>query len=261
MTKASDNEAFASGVQDWLRAGGFYAGKVDGWAGSATRAAWDLATGAPPFDRSLRLPPDQYIPGPETKSLIVLHHTAGASAESTFRWWATTAERIGVAFIVRRDGAILEVMPPEAWAYHLGLRGTGGRVDRRSIGIEMACEGGLIRGPATRPGQRVGWYAFGVVAERTEYRGPVVPAPQGYRGYDAFAAYTPAQLASAIHLVDHLCNRFSIPRQTPADFVFDAALLDYVGVVGHHHLRADKSDLHPGFDWPALLQGANLEEM
>jgi hypothetical protein len=44
---------------------------------------------------------------------------------------------------VERDGTVFEVFDPRFWAFHLGLAGTGGRVDRRSIGIEIASEGWL----------------------------------------------------------------------------------------------------------------------
>ena len=41
------------------------------------------------------------------------------------------------------DGTVFEVFDPRFWAFHLELAGTGGRVDRRSIEIEIASEGWL----------------------------------------------------------------------------------------------------------------------
>lgn len=70
----------------------------------------------------LRLPVDQYFNETPKKDLIVLHHTVGGSAKSTFDYWRTDPEHIGTAYIVERDGTIYEVFSPECWAYHLGLK-------------------------------------------------------------------------------------------------------------------------------------------
>jgi N-acetyl-anhydromuramyl-L-alanine amidase AmpD len=98
---------------------------------------------------------------------------------------------------VERDGTIFEVFDPRFWAFHLGLAGTGGSAERRSIGIEMASEG------------------------RLEERGEEVGTPGRH-------------------------------------FDFDRALFGYRGVLGHHQVRADKTDLHPGFPWDRLVEGARL---
>ena len=46
--------------------------------------------------------------------------------------------RIATAYLVDTDGAIYEVFDPAFWAFHLGLQGTKGKHDKRSIGIEIA---------------------------------------------------------------------------------------------------------------------------
>jgi N-acetyl-anhydromuramyl-L-alanine amidase AmpD len=203
----------------------------------------------PPIDRTLRLPEGQFFQAAQPKDLIVLHHTVGASARSTFDHWSESAARIATAYLVERDGVIHEVFDPRFWAFHLGLAGTGGRVDRRSIGIELASEGPLEE----RDG---GFFAFG-----RPFQGTVFEHGSSWRDQGRFwAAYTQAQLESAIALVDHLCRVFGVPRRTPADpFAFDPALFDFRGVVAHHQLRLDKSDLHPGFPWDDLMERCRLE--
>lgn len=205
------------------------------------------------IDRTYRLPVDQYFPEPTLKSLIVLHHTVGGSWRSTFDWWRTTPERIGTAYLVERDGTIFEVFDPRSWAYHLGLRGAGSRVDRRAIGIEICSEGGLTpSGPDL--------HSFGAIAERTIFRGEVYDHGLPWRGFRHFAAYAPPAVESVVRLVDHLCSEHGVPRRTPADHLsFVAALYDFEGIVGHHHLRADKSDVHPGFPWASLVKRCGLE--
>lgn len=253
MSRNTDNFATVLELQGCLGI------KQDGWGADGTRRAMRrrLLSTPPsfpsilPIDRSLRLPLNQYLSDVSRKSLIVLHHTAGATAESTFNYWRSNGARIGTAYIVARDGRVYEVFPPEKWAYHLGIKKTRGRVDRRSIGIEIASEGGLTNGSAA--GKRRRLYSFDVVSDRTEFHGPVYEAGDLYRGYSWFASYTPEAIASVGRLVDDLCSRFDIPRRTPSDHLsYSRDLRDFEGVLGHNHLRRDKSDLHPGFNWKAL---------
>ena len=203
-------------------------------------------------NRSLRLSPNQYYQARHTKDLIVLHHTAGGSVGSTFSWWQRTPQHIATAFIVERDGMIYEVFDPREWAYHLGLKGTRGAVDRRSIGIEIASEGGLKEAE----GQL---YKFDRISNGTRFTGEAYDHGRAWRGYRHFAAYTPEQISSVVVLTNHLLEQFDIARQTPKNHLdFDQNLLGFRGVVGHHHLRVDKSDLHPGFDWQTLVRECSL---
>ena len=204
------------------------------------------------IDRSLRLDPSEYYRARHRKDLIVLHHTAGGSARSTVNWWNQSPRRIATAYVIERDGVIHEVFDPEYWAYHLGLSGTRGSVDRRSIGIEIACEGGL---------QGVGdfYYSFDRIIPTTQFTGPRYTHPERWRGYRDYAAYTPEQTASAVALTGHLLERFDIPRRTPQNHLAHSnGHRTYRGVVGHHHLRHDKSDLHPGFAWDDLIRTCGL---
>src|SRR5437868_10376792 len=59
----------------------------------------------------LRLPATEFFNAAQTKDLIVLHHTVGGSAKSTFDYWRTDPQHIGTAYIVERDGTIFEVFP------------------------------------------------------------------------------------------------------------------------------------------------------
>lgn len=213
---------------------------------------------APSINRSLRLPSDQFVPSTERKDLAVLHHTAGGSARSTFEWWRSNSERIGTAFVVERDGAVFEVFPPESWAYHLGVKGRDGSpaIDRRSVGIEIASEGGLVRDPA-RSGVHL--HAFGVIAPRTEYQGEVYDHGTEWRGFRWFAAYSPAAVDAAALLVRHLVERFGIESKTPSDHLsYREELRRFRGVLGHHHVRPEKSDLHPGFPWSRFVEAAGI---
>jgi N-acetyl-anhydromuramyl-L-alanine amidase AmpD len=229
----------------------------DGIVGPATRSAMtqlapaidDAPAGAgPKVDRSVRLSARNYISDVYPKDLIVLHHTVGGTARSSIAWWESQSSRIATAYVIERDGTIHEVFDPRYWAYHLGVQGVGAALDRRSIGIELACEG-----PVTKSG--AGYSAFG-----REFKGKVFDNSSGWRGQSRYwAAYPDAQVASACELVSHLCAVFGIPRQSPSNHIdFNASLYSFKGVIGHHHVRADKSDPHPGFPWDKLKDGAGI---
>ncbi|MGD9900390.1 MAG: N-acetylmuramoyl-L-alanine amidase [Calditrichaceae bacterium] len=208
----------------------------------------------PEFNTNLRLSRDQYFLDAGYKNLIVLHHTAGGSAVSTFYWWQNyDPRRVATAYIVERDGTIYEIFNPAYWAFHLGLAGSGGIHDRRSIGIELASEGGLIA-----RGSR--FYAFDRVSPATEFTGDVFDYGKKWRNsYRFFAAYTEAQLIATTELVNYLCANYQVPRRTPVAHIdYIPGAREYRGIIGHHHVRADKTDLHPGFDWNILIQKCDL---
>lgn len=211
----------------------------------------------PDVDRSLRLKPDQYKPDVEEKSLIVLHHTVGGSAESTFKWWVDDPEPVGTAYIVARDGKVFEVFPPRQWAWHLGIKSP--RTEQRSIGIELASEGALTtQGDA---GSEV-LYAFDGrrrlgLATTLLAEGRVVRLEWPWRGYQWFDAYEEKQVTSTIKLVAYLCEMYGIQRWLPPreDLTLPADRRKWIGwngVLHHAMLRRSKTDLHPGFPWERL---------
>ncbi len=204
------------------------------------------------INRKTRLENKDYVLSETSKDLIVLHHTVGASALSTINYWKTDPNRIATAYVVERNGEIYEVFDPKYWAFHLGLKGTGGEVDKRSIGIEIASEGGLI--------QRAGkLYCFDVVSDRTLFTQEFYDHGTPWRGYRFFDAYSADQISSIVELINLLCEQFKIPRTTPANH-FDAndTFRQFAGILGHHHLRPDKSDIHPGFPWQRVIEGCGL---
>lgn len=202
---------------------------------------------------SLTLPVAQYYPTPVKKDLIVLHHTVGGSAKSTFDYWNANPEHIGTAFIVERDGTIFQCFPEDVWAFHLGLKHTHD-VDKRSIGIELASEGLLQKNGDSL-------YCFGRISERTKYVGKVYDHGAEWRaGARYFAAYTPEQIESTVQLVDELMTRHNIPRCVPMNAcAFDERYKQFKGVIGHAHVRPDKTDVHPGFAWHELVERCKLQ--
>jgi len=198
----------------------------------------------PAIDRSLRLPPDQFLPPSGPKTGIAIHHTVGGTVGSTFDWWLRDNRQVGTAYIIERDGRIHEVFPPEAWAWQFGLKWSAGRkiaFEQRFIGIELASEGGLLE-------QDGRLYCFDRVSPRCEKdRAGALDFGRPYRGYRYFDRYEPAQIDSLVQLMDDLLVRFAIPRRRPdrpLDF-HGEALERFAGVIGHAMVREDKSDPAP----------------
>lgn len=200
---------------------------------------------------------DCYHAKAHKKDLIVLHHTVGGSARSTVEYWLQKKNRVATAFLVERDGSVLEAFPASAWAYHVGVPGQP-EFEPRSIGIEIANEGPLAESNGK-------FYCFNRISAATEYRGEVIDCGKyfedAWRGFRYFAAYTPQAMQATADLVARLIEEHDVPRLSPADHFCSEPyhFRDFKGVLSHSHLRADKSDVHPGFDWTLLQERCQLD--
>ena len=98
---------------------------------------------------------NQYHDETQPKRIVVLHHNAGGSAESSINWWQQTTERVGTAVVIDRDGTIYEAFPEDKWAAALGIKSTvfnkfginniNQRLDQISVQIELANWDGLTK--------------------------------------------------------------------------------------------------------------------
>lgn len=212
------------------------------------------------IDRTtLVLPAKERMPEVTHKDLIVLHFTAGRTAESAFNTWRRDPARVATAYIVDVDGTIFEVFSPAFWAAHLGLKGTHAH-DRRSIGIEIANVGPLQR--STEDPSTLNWWPpksngapeFTTPFCRLDEASRYVAVP--YRGKTHFASFPDAQVDAVGALVRTLCDQFSIARTLPGSsrrFEFDpTAFATFRGVCTHANFRRDKWDIGPGFPWDRL---------
>lgn len=201
-------------------------------------------TRPPIVDRFLKR--GQYVAQEVDKTQIVLHHTVGGTAQSTLDWWNSNSSRTATAFIIDRDGTIIRAFPETMWAYHI-FRSPDAKelaTEKASIGIELASEGGLTMRGGTL-------YAYD---GRARHKGEHYDHGTVWRGFRYFDAYETAQLASLYRLVDWLCAEYSIRRAVPAnETTYSRSLFTFAGIIGHHHVRADKSDVHPGFPWHELM--------
>jgi len=210
----------------------------------------------PTIDRiRYRLSDGQYLKTVKPKELIALHHTAGGSARSTFKWWEEgDPRRIGTAYLIDRDGTIYEIFDPKFWAWHLGVKDD--QIEKRSIGIEI-CSWGVL---TEKDGHLYTWSDVNLGNVTTMIQaGTAVQFATPWRGAVYYEAYTQDQIDAVCSLVPWLCERFAIPRKLPPKeaLIGEANLpkwLAYSGVLHHAMLRSDKSDVTPNFPWSQLRE-------
>lgn len=186
------------------------------------------------------------------KKNIVLHHTVSTTAESPYNWWNMTPERVATAFIIDRDGTILNPMPSWAWAYHLGLNTwRNGELNRRSIGIEIVNEGRLTKeDDVFRWGDdpRIkfkGW--------TYKHRGSLDVMRQMYRGYEYWPVYDDRQYLALNELLTWLLKKYNLPKTIYKGIDFNPGVVDSYTVYSHCNVRSDKTDVSPAFDFNRII--------
>jgi N-acetyl-anhydromuramyl-L-alanine amidase AmpD len=226
------------------------------WSGST-----DMASAQPIADelmpmkglevsRMLRLLPGQYIATETDKSLIVLHFTAGSTAQGALASWANDRRMVATAYIVDLDGSVYEVFNPKYWAYALGIKGPGGpTIERRAIQIEM-----VGWGPLTLDGDGNNLKAWtGKVVCSLEDKSKYVKLNNVWRTKQYFSAFRSEQVEATALLVKNLCEKFNIPPNIPPNDKLNVCdvrwLSSWHGIAGHDNARSDKWDPSPAFPW------------
>ncbi len=78
---------------------------------------------------------------------LVMHYTAGRSAESSVSWLANSASKASAHIVIGRDGSVVQLVPFDTIAWHAGPSSWNGLkgLNKYSIGIELDNAGKLIR--------------------------------------------------------------------------------------------------------------------
>ena len=200
----------------------------------------------------------QYITEPTEKKSIFLHHTCGLNAEGAWRWWNSTPDRVGTAYIIGRDGTVVECFDPSNWAFHLGIKGDHFQ-DKCSVGIELVSAGGLYL--------MDGEYRFYPLwPNKTRFtvipKEDVVSIPAGWRGYKFFHKYTDAQILATEELINMLAEKFpTIPLgKTGTKFYeYNEKVVGnrLGGIWAHSSVREDKSDIYPDVNLLKMVSRLN----
>lgn len=191
------------------------------------------------------MPDNQYIKQVTPKSQIFIHFTAGGpSAKNTISYWEGDETRVATAFVVDgNSGIAYEAYNPDYWGFHLGVKGTNGKLDKASVGIEICAYGPLIK----RGEDFFAWpnnYTTKVSSEN------VYTLDTPFKGYTYYYKYTDKQLCNLEHLLLFLVKKYNIKVQEN----FDISWLDYnqelinkclPGIWTHTNVRKDKFDTYP----------------
>lgn len=185
---------------------------------------------------------------------IILHHTAGGSAYSAWRWWNQTPEKVGTPYIIDRDGKVIETFDPEAWAWDLGLKsGDINSWEKQFVGIELVSWGQLTE----KNGIFYNYLNKPVPKEE------VCTLAKPYRNFKYFHKYSEAQLESLKELIMDLIKRFpAIPIQKGITnmFTYSPELVkkSQPGIYSHTTLRSDKVDVFPQPELISLLKSLSI---
>ena len=236
---------------------------VDGVAGSRTFSALKAAQkrtakeekssdkygknyGDLDVDVDHHMAPEQFIKQVFSKNKIFIHYTvSGPDAKSVIRYWDGNSPRIATAFVVsgrgNEDGKIYEAFDPDYWSYHLGVKGTKGKIDKHSVGIELCAWGRLDK----KNDKYYNTYGSEVsVDEVCELEGD-------WRGNKYYHAYSDKQMESLENLLKWIIKTYKIPVQ---NIEFDGSWMEYnsdvvksktPGVWTHTNVRKDKQDSYP----------------
>lgn len=130
---------------------------------------------------------------------IVMHYTAGASAESSCRWLMDDRAKASAHFVVARDGRVWQLVSCQEVAWHAGRSSYDGLdgMNQFSVGIELANYGKLIRAADGRF-----WTTWGTLVPEWE----VFSAHGGVA--NRWHRYTEDQLTAAHQLIGCLVRRY-----------------------------------------------------
>jgi N-acetylmuramoyl-L-alanine amidase len=148
--------------------------------------------------------PSPNVGGPLQPEYLVIHYTAGRSAEESIGWLCDSRSRASAHVVIGRDGAVTQLVPFDQIAWHAGRSAWEGRtgLNRFSLGIELDNAGRLTR----RKGAWHHWtgsprYDDAEVLEATHRH---ESAPCGWH------AFPPAQLDAALEVAAALVERYGL---------------------------------------------------
>lgn len=146
--------------------------------------------------------------GPLAPRYLVLHYTAGRSAETTADWLANPAAKASAHVVIGKDGSLVQLVPFNVVAWHAGKSAwTDGGVrlvglNQHAIGIEMDNPGRLVR-----QGSRWRSLGLGTVYDDAD----VIEAQHKHEARPAgWHVFPPAQIDAAFDLAQLLVRTYGL---------------------------------------------------
>jgi len=210
---------------------------------------------------------------PTQKKWIFLHHTAGW--QNPYRvidaWNENSEKNIATEFVIGGqsihndnsdyDGKILQAIPNNGWAWHLGIGNQP--LHRESIGIELCSFGALNKGYFEKTENDQPKYVhksknsfFTYVGQEVDPK-QVIELDNEFRGYNYFHKYSTEQLKSLNKLLLKLANEHNIDVREGLpnlirkegvkafDMIRTKMCVDTPGVWSHANVNKWKLDVAP----------------
>jgi N-acetylmuramoyl-L-alanine amidase len=143
------------------------------------------------------------VGGSVQHKFLVMHYTAGASAQESVEWMASPKAKASAHVVIGRDGSVTQMVPFDRVAWHAGISSWEGfeGINQYSLGIEMDNAGQL-----TRVGDR--WRAwFGADYDNSQ----VIEAVHKFQSKPSgWEIYTPQQIDSALQVAGLLIGTYGL---------------------------------------------------
>jgi N-acetyl-anhydromuramyl-L-alanine amidase AmpD len=190
---------------------------------------------------------NQYIKQVHKKDKIFIHYTvSGSNPKSVIRYWDGNETRVATAFVMGgrgdEDGKVYEAHNPDYWSFHLGVKGSKGKLDRSSIGIEICAWGRL-----NKKGDKF-FNVYGGEVSADE----VYTLEDKWRGDLYYHKYSDKQIEALEKLLLWIIKEYDIPVQDidfeSTDWLqYDASIVknNTPGIWSHTSVRKDKQDTYP----------------
>jgi len=236
---------------------------------------WEMINN-PNEEESLYTP--YYLPNhafhnqPTQKKSIFLHHTEGwQNPYCVIDRWGERPHKVATEFIIGgqsihndnsiHDGKILQAIPNNCWAWHLGIGNQP--LHRESIGIELCSFGKITKGyfekdqnGIPKPIARGKNSYFTYVGQEVDPE-QVIELDAPFRGYNYFHEYSFDQLKLLKKLLLHLAEKHNIDIREGLpnlirkegvkafDLIGTKICIDSPGVWSHGNVNSGKFDVSP----------------
>jgi N-acetyl-anhydromuramyl-L-alanine amidase AmpD len=229
------------------------------------------------------LPKNAFFQNSTEKTHIFLHHTKGW--ENPYRvidsWGRNAHHKVATEYVIggqsihndntEHDGKILQAIPNNGWAWHLGIGNQ--RMHRESIGIELCNFGYLTKGYFEK---RVNGKLQSIERKKDSYytyvgqevhRDQIITLEQPFRGYNHCHKYSSKQIKVLKQLLEFLGNQHDIDiRKGLPDLIkkqgskaFDkldvSMCRDNPGIWSHTNVVGYKTDVIPQVELVEMLMG------
>ena len=209
-----------------------------------------------------------FYDGPTPKKQIYIHHTAGAtkSPSRTIAGWSTRTDHVATHYITNNLGDKEQLFADEAWANHLGIKGSVFRkaglkyqnLNKVSLGIEMQSYGWCD----LRNGKYINAYDGTLSADRVGRPVDANGKYISYKGHKYYEKYNAANIAHVKTIVTGWMNKYNIPFvynyselfPNSGQAISKNALAGKPGVYTHNSVRTGKSDVWPQAELIAMFK-------